>query len=123
MAKLSPFEYIKTINSKSEKIEDLDGYVPFIVNRGMSYTIDTVLFANEVNMNSHIDANLQYDFYFYGIPKKKRYGKWIKKDILSNIDIIQENYRCSITRAIEYSGLLTPEQISVLEKRVNKGGR
>ena len=50
---MSPFDYLNSINmTKKDLIVDEQSekdYVPFIVNRGLGYFADTVLFANEMN--------------------------------------------------------------------------
>lgn len=115
------FDYVKTINEKTDQL-DIDGYVPFIVNKAFSFTLDTIFYANMMNINSHIDAKMQYDFYYHALPKKKRFGKWIKKDT-PDIASIREYYNCSIQKAIEYSKILTIEQVAILKQRMDKGGR
>jgi len=120
--KLTPFSYVKTINSKEQQYSDLSEYIPYVINRGFSYTWDTIMFANAMNMVSHTSKEMQYDFYYYGIEKKKRFGKWLKKDNFADVGIISEAYKCSIKRAIEYSKLLSPEQIKILSSRLDKGG-
>ena len=122
MEKLTPFSYVKSINSKDTYYSDISEYVPFVVNRGFSYTWDTVLFANAMNMAAHIGKEMQYDFYFHGLDKKKRFGKWIKKENFDDLLAISGAYRCSISRAIEYSRILTSEQIKILRDGLEKGG-
>ena len=119
---LSPFDYTKSIDSKSEQL-DIADYNSFMINRALSFGADTCLFANEMNINSNIPKEWQYDFLYYGIPKKKRYNRWIKFDKIDNIDVIMENYNCSFQKAIEYSKILTEEQIEELKKRLNRGGK
>lgn len=118
----SPFEFTKSIDSKSEQLP-IDDYNAFIVNRALSFGADTVLFANEMNINANIPKEWQYDFLYYGIPKKKRYNKWIKFDPIENLDMIQEYYNVSFQKALEYSKILNKEQIDILKTRLNKGGK
>lgn len=115
------FDYVKSINEKTERMP-IDDYVPYIVNKAFSFMPDTVFYANTMNINSHIDAQWQYDFYYYALPKKKRFGKWIKKDV-PDIASIREYYNCSIQKAIEYSKILTIGQVAILKHRMDKGGR
>ena len=63
MAKRSPFDYVKSINEKSE-MDDLSGYNPFLTNRAFAYHLDTILLAEEMNQAHHIGPQLQYDFYY-----------------------------------------------------------
>jgi hypothetical protein len=90
--KLSPFDFVNAINSKKDYdlIEtDEDRYAPFIVNRAFSFFPDTIHFCNEMNKygSGIIDGKQQFDFYYHGLPKQKRWsgGKW-KKDGSSSVD-------------------------------------
>ena len=50
---MNPFEYVKSITHSKVDImtgeEEEKGYNSFLINRGLSYYQDTVLFANEMN--------------------------------------------------------------------------
>jgi hypothetical protein len=85
-------------------------------------TIDTLLYANEMNKYHALDKKLQYDFYFYAIPAKKRWSPWAKKEELDNFDIVKEYYKCGNQKAKEYLKVLTSDQIEQLRKRLTKGG-
>jgi len=122
----SPFDYLNAINMNKKDImtDDIDekAYVPFVVNRSLSYFPDTVLFANEMNQNHHLDNRLQFDFYLNGIRKKKRFSKWAKSNPHKDIDTVKESYGYNTTRALEVLSILTKEQVEAL--RVNlRGGR
>jgi len=118
----TPFDFIKTIDGKTEKLP-VNDYSAFVVNRALSHGRDTVLFANIMNMYPTLPNNMQYDFYYAAIPKRKRYNKWVKKDISKDIELIQKYYSCSPEVAMDYSKILTPEQIKELSARMNIGGR
>ena len=125
---MSPFQYLNSINDTKKNImlDDLDekGYVPFMVNRSLSYFPDTVLFANEMNkLHNSLDNKLQYDFLINIIRKRKRFSKWIKPDLDSDIDVVKEYYGYSNEKARQGHHLLTSEQMNELRKKVNKGGR
>ena len=59
MVAMNPFEYVNAINMTKQDImiDDIaeKAYNPFIVNRSLSYFRDTVLMANEINMNAHLE--------------------------------------------------------------------
>ena len=118
----SPFDYTKSIDNKTEQLP-IDDYNAYIVNRALSFGIDTILFANEMNIYNNLDKQMQYDFYYYGVSKKKRYSKWHKREDMKEIDIIVEYYNCSFTKALEYAKILTVEQIIILKERLDKGGK
>ena len=127
MAKLSPFDFINNIcQSKDDIIIDSDTekqYNTYLINRGLSFGADTIIYANEMNSRPHIEKKLQYDFLRTAIPKKKRYNKWIKAEQDENIELVSEYYGYSMERAKEALSLLTPENIEYIKKRMFKGGR
>ena len=67
MEKMNPFDYLNAINTtkKDIMVDDIaeKGYNSFMVNRGLSYFADTVLYANEMNKHHHLDGRLQFDFF------------------------------------------------------------
>ena len=83
----NPFEYLTAINDtkKDVMIDDIaeKGYNAFMVNRGLSYFNDTVLFANEMNLNAHLDNRLQFDFLINIVRRRKRFSKWMKPETRS----------------------------------------
>jgi hypothetical protein len=99
------------------------GYSSFMVNRGLSYFNDTVLFANEMNRNHHLDNRLQFDFLINIIRKRKRFSKWMKPETVSDVEVVKEYYGYSNEKARQALTLLTPEQITMIKKKVFKGGR
>lgn len=123
---MSPFEFLNSINStKKDLMDDPDNekkYVPFVVNRSLSYFNDTVMLANEMNKYHHLDSKLQYHFLLNITRKRKRFSKWAKPEVQKDIDVIKEYYGYSNDKARQVLSLLTPEQITTIRKKVNKGG-
>jgi len=124
---MNPFEFVTAINySKKNLIQDditEDQYNSFMVNRSLSYFNDTVIFANEMNINHHIDSKLQFDFLINMIRKKRRFSKWLKPESVSDVEVIKEVYGYNNEKAKQALSLLTKQQIDILKKKVNKGGR
>jgi hypothetical protein len=122
-----PFEYLNAINYSKQDImvDDLaeKEYVPFMVNRGLSYFPDTVLLANEMNIRHNVDHRLQFDFLINTIRKQKRFSKWVKPDSIEAIDAIKEYYGYSNEKARTVLRVLSKEQIDELKQKVYKGGR
>lgn len=123
---MNPFEYTKAINDTKIDImvDDIaeKGYNSFMVNRGLSYFNDTVLMANEMNVQHHIDSRLQFDFLINIVRKKRRFSKWAKPQIESDIEVVKEYYGYSNEKARQALTLLSPDQINGLKKKVYKGG-
>jgi len=124
---MNPFEYLNAINDtkKDIMVDDIaeKGYNSFMVNRGLSYFNDTVLYANEMNRHHHLDNRLQFDFLINIIRKRKRFSKWIKPDTVSDVEVVKEYYGYSNEKARQALTLLTPEQITMIKQKVYKGGR
>ena len=97
-------DYLNAINYTKEPLLDTDdesvekGYTPFVVNRCLSYFIDTVLYANEMNRRPETDKKMQFDYLQKSIRKNKRYSKWLKQESVENLDIIKQ-----------YTDILTPK--------------
>ena len=124
---MNPFDYLNAINYSKQNImvDDLTEkeYNAFMVNRSLSYFPDTILAANEMNINHQIDARLQFDFLINIIRQRKRFSKWDKKKISGDIEVIKEYYGYNDLKAHQVLSLLTPDQLKELYKKVNKGGR
>lgn len=124
---MNPFDFLNEINYGKNNImvDDIveKQYNPFMVNRGLSYFQDTVLMANEMNVNHHLDNRLQFDFLINIVRKRKRFSKWQKPETLSEVEAVKAYYGYSNEKARQALTLLTSEQIDLLKKKVYKGGR
>jgi len=140
MSKLSPFDFIKSINEhkpnllkdckayEGEELISSDApskqYVPFIINRGFSQFNDTVLLVNELNVRHQLPAKMQYDFLFSAIRPRKRFSKWAKKAKDPNdLQLIQEAYNYSKEKAENVYSLFSKDDLKKLRKRLDKGGK
>ena len=124
---MNPFEYCNAINytKKDIMIDDIaeKAYSPYMINRQLSYFPDTVLAANEMNRNHHIDNRLQFDFFINIIRKRKRFSKWFKPELISDLEVVKKYYGYSNEKARQVLTLLSTEQINELKNKVAKGGR
>ena len=98
-------------------------YTPFMVNRGLSYFQDNVLFANEMNRAAHIDNRMQYDFLRLAIRPRKRFSKWMKKVVPARIETIKEYYGYSDAKAEAISDLISDDDIKAMKDVLSKGGK
>ena len=124
---MNPFEYVNSINNTKQDIMIDDvaekSYNDFMVNRSLSYFQDTVGIANIINQYHHLDKKLQYHFLINIVRKRKRFSKWIKPETESDIEVVKEYYGYSNEKARQVLSLLSPEQITIIKQKVNKGGR
>lgn len=118
-------EFLNSINQTKENLINKDykvekDYVPFVINKCLSYFPDTVFYANRMNQYPGIDKKLQYDYYLHSISKRKRFSKWIKPEKNEDVEIIKQVYGYSDTRAREVVDLVPVDKIRHL---VQKGGQ
>lgn len=97
------FDIIGEIQTGQRNLIALTGckYPGFMVNRALSQNIDTILPAEEMNRCHHIPGEWQMEFLLHAIPKKKRWGKWAKKqeDDPGLLTAIQETYEVNRRKA------------------------
>ena len=124
---MNPFEFANAINytKKNIMVDDITekAYAPYMINRQLSYFPDTVLAANEMNKNHHIDNRLQFDFFINIVRRRKRFSKWFKPEQISDLDVVKKYYGYSNEKARQVLALLSTEQINELKRKVAKGGR
>ena len=119
-------DYLNAINVNKNALcdeeHDEKGYVPFLVNRGLSYFPDTIMQANEMNRHGSLRKRMQFDFLRHSIRSRKRFSKWFKAEEADNLASIKERYGCSDAKAKEIMRVLTPEQIANIVRSTHKGG-
>ena len=124
---MNPFKFTDAINYTKQDImiDDITekAYNPFLINRSLSYFPDTVLAANEMNRNHHIDNRLQFDFFINIVRKRKRFSKWFKPEEISDLETVKEYYGYSNEKARQVLKLFTADQLNELRNKVAKGGR
>jgi hypothetical protein len=122
---MSPFDYVNLILQKKKEDEELDykEYAPFIVNRALSYHIDCVLYANEMNLHPNIDKEMQYQYLLNTIrPMKRKFQPWQKADVLKDIGCVKQYFGYSNEKAKEALRILSVEQLEQIRKHTDKGG-
>ena len=121
-------EYLNAINHSKKPLMDTEDeqveklYTPFVVNRCLSYFIDTVLHSNLMNEHPEISSKMQFDYLSLSIRKRKRFSKWLKQETDNNLEIIKEYFQYSDTKAKEISDILTTEEIEDIRQYLHHGG-
>ena len=126
---MNPFDFVNAINhTKVNLIETADNkdlveksYNPFVVNRSLSYFIDTILAANEMN-SRQIDNKLQFEFLLNTVRPKRRFAKWAKKREDDLVELVKGCYGYSTKKAIQALSVLTEQQKQAIRTRMNTGG-
>ena len=111
----------------NKQYQDTDGviehkYSSWRTNTVLSNFVDTIMQANEMNINPTLDERLQYDFLFYTVKSKKRFFKKNKSNKNNDFQLIQEYYKYNDERTKEVLKTLTKEQIQAIRKKQEKGG-
>jgi hypothetical protein len=103
--------------------EDDKSYVPFVVNKALSFHPDCILLANEMNLSPSMEPRLQYHFLLSTVRSWKRpFRKWMKLEKSGDLDVIKKVYNVSNTKAREYLAILSTSQIEELREKINRGG-
>ena len=117
-------DWLNSINfTKEDLSEDIKDYSPYVINHCLSGHVDCVLFANEMNMNHHIDKDMQYSFYLNSLRKRKRFSPWLRKDEIKDLECIKQYYGYSNEKASQALKILTKEQINFIKQRLDIGGK
>ena len=123
------FDFLISINENKRDLlkEDptsVSEYVPFMVNRGLSYFPDTVMFANEINQHAAVPKEWQYAFYLNGVAKRRRFSKWAKRDAApEDVSLVMKVYQYSTEKAVSALKLLTPAQLDEMRAAQSTGGK
>ena len=119
-------DWLNSINfTKENLIEDpseVKNYPSYIINRCLSGHLDCIMFANEMNKYSFLDKDMQYSFYLNTLRKKKRFSPWLRKEKVTDLEIIKQYYGYSNEKASNALKILTPEQINFIKQRLETGG-
>jgi hypothetical protein len=120
-------DWLNSINSTKENLMEDDpeakkDYNSYIINRCLSGNIDCILFVNQLNLNSHLDADMQYSFLINTLRKRKRYSPWIHKEVIEDLECVKQYYGYSNEKASQALKLLNKEQLNFIKQRLDKGG-
>jgi hypothetical protein len=121
-------DWLNSINFTKENLTEenpdlIKEYAPFIINKCLSGQIDTILFANEMNMNHHLDKDMQYSFYLNSLRKRKRFSPWLRKDKVTDLECVKQYYGYSNEKASQALKILSKDQIAFIKQRLDIGGK
>ena len=127
VCKVNPFEYVESIlrTKKDLIVDDVSekAYSSFLTNRALSYHPDTILYAQEMNTNHHLDNKLQFHYLINTIRSASRKKtKWAKRLENNEIDAIRQYYGYNYQKAKVALSILSKEQIKTIKEKLDKGG-
>jgi len=119
-------DWLNSVNfSKTNLLKEdpaaIKDYNPFVMNRLLSGDIDSIMYANEMNMNHHLNKELQYSFYLNSLRKRKRYSSWIRKDTIKDIEYVKTYYGYNNEKAEQALKILNKTQIDFIKQRLETG--
>lgn len=126
MAKTELKHWLNSINHEKQNImsdENKNQYPPFIVNRCLSGFIDTIMVANEMNINHHLSKKLQYEFLLNIVRPKRRFSPWLKKEKIDDLDAVKSYYGYSNEKAKSALSILSDAQLNSIKQKLTKGGK
>lgn len=127
----NPFVYVDSVCSTKKNLmrgtanDELaeKEYKAYLTNRSLSYHQDAIFYANEMNRRPQLDNKLQYEFLLNSLRKRKRYAKWQKQKADASVDMIMEYFGYGRTKAEQALQVLTDDQLTMIEKALDKGGK
>ena len=114
---------LQTKKSVFQDDYDYKDYKPFVVNRALSYHIDCVGYANEMNVHSGLDSDMQYQYLLNTIrPMKRKFQPWQKSEVDRDIESVKLYFGFSNAKAKEALRILNDDQIAEIKAKTNTGG-
>ena len=126
---MTPFDFVNAAttnkkdlmtNTENDALAE-SSYVPFVVNKALSYFPDTVLHANEMN-RSIVDKKLQFHYLLNSIRPAKRFAKWVKKDNVENLEAVKQFYGYNTDKAVQALSILTDDNLHYIKQKLQRGG-
>lgn len=125
----NPFEIISQLNATTaDHYDDIGDKTyttnAFMIDRGMSYFLDSIMLAAEITQRHHMPPQWKYDFYRFAIqPKKsKKFAKWAKQQKDDDIDLIMQAYNVNRRKATQIRSTINND-MSIIRETMNFGGK
>lgn len=127
---MSPFDFVNAITHNKKQLmtgtenDELaeSSYVPFVVNRALSYFPDTLLYANQMNRYAGTENKLQFSYLLNSIRPAKRFAKWVKREDSESVELIKQFYGYSTEKAVQVVSLLTSDNLHYIKQKLERGG-
>ena len=125
---MNPFDFLKAINETKEDLfvdpQAEKDYSAYMINRGLSFFPDTILYSNMMNRYSHIPKKYQFVFLINNVVRKKRFSQWYKKDKeTESLTMVMDYFEYSAEKAKEALKILSEDQLITIKEKQQQGGR
>lgn len=114
---------LQTKKNVFESESDYKDYVPFIVNRALSFHSDCIPYVEEMNRMHYLDKDMQYQYLINTVrPMKRKFVPWQKAQVEKDIECVKEYFGYSNQKARDALRILSNEQINEIKRKTDKGG-
>lgn len=118
-----PFDYVKSITyTKEDIMTDGSDYTPWIINRALGLSPDTVFHAQEASKMYNLSNRMQYDFLINFVRKRKRFQKWPTIATDDRAELVAAYYGISLKKARESLCAISDEHYRQIEEDMCRGG-
>lgn len=119
-------EILKSILTNKKEVELINertDYPAWNINRVLANYKDCILYANMMNMNSHISQKLQYQFLLNTVrPIKRPFNKTDRDKVNRDLESVKLYFSYSNEKAKDALRILSDEQIALIREKTEKGG-
>lgn len=111
------------LQTKKYVLGEGDKYNAYLINRALSYHLDSILYANQMNIRNYLDGEIQYQYLLNTIrPMKRKFQAWQKPEVIKDLDCVKEYFGYSNEKAKQALRILSKEQIAYIKEKTDKGG-
>ncbi len=126
----NPFDYVKSIQkTKEDMIRGSDTpelatkeYNPWIVNKALSMYVDSIMYANDMNVNHYLDKDVQYAYHLNSVRAMNRKHTWFKSTSDEDLKVVTNHFQCNNIRALEIMKIIGAKGIDLIKKNDVTGG-
>jgi len=123
-------DYLNAINHTKVAMDKLDDdyeyvlkkYIPFIINKGMSYFPESIIQSNNMNFFCGIDKRMHFDYLQHSVRRRKRFSKWLKKNTPDDLQVVKDYFGYSNSKAYDVLDILTGDDINKMKGELSIGG-
>ena len=119
-------EILKSILDNKKEVELINertDYPAWNLNRVLANYKDCILYANMMNMNSHVPHKLQYQFLLNTVrPIKRAFNKTDRDNVNKDLESVKLYFGYSNEKAKDALRILSDEQIALIKEKTEKGG-
>jgi hypothetical protein len=114
---------LKTKKNALTDPQTVKEYMPFVVNRALSFHVDCIPYVNDMNMYPGLDKDVQYQYLLNTIrPMSRKFQKWQKAEVYKDLECVKQYFGYSNEKAKQALRILTEEQLVQIRTTTNTGG-